>query len=161
MAARLLIAGAASALFLATALAALAADPHANAHGAEAPVHEITLDHGRKWATDAPLRDGMTQIREALEQNHEALRKGALGEAQYAQLGATLEKNVASIVANCKLSPEADANLHAVIADLANAADAMRSASAMNRTEGAQKAIGAVNLYGRYFDHPGWKPLGG
>ena len=62
-----------------------------------------------------------------------------------------------SPTASCR--PEADANLHVVVAELANAADAMRSATPMSRIEGAQKAVNAVNLYGRYFDHPGWKPI--
>ncbi|HSN21571.1 MAG TPA: hypothetical protein VLS49_12885 [Usitatibacter sp.] len=159
MTARLFIAGAASALLLATALPALAADPHAHSQGAEPPAHGITLDHGRKWATDAPLREGMGNIREALERRHAALAKGALDAAAYAELGAVIEKNVASIVANCKLGPEADANLHVVVAQLVDAADSMRSPSGMKRIEGAQKAMGAVDLYGRYFDHPGWKPL--
>ena len=154
----MLIAGVLSALFLASAVPALAVEPHA--HDGAAAAHGITLDQGRKWATDAPLREGMSRIRAALARSHAALTKGTLGDAGYAQLGDAIEKNVASIVANCKLSPEADANLHVVVAELANAADAMRSASAMQRAEGAQRAVNAVNLYGRYFDHPGWQPLG-
>ena len=153
----MLIAGALSALFLASTVPALAVEPHA--HDGAAPAHSITLDHGRKWTTDAPLREGMSGIRDALAQKHEALRKGTLDDAGYAQLGDAIEKNVASIVANCKLPPEADANLHVVIAQLAGAADALRAASPMERAEGAQKAMQAVSLYGRYFDHPGWKPL--
>src|SRR5512135_2395136 len=102
----MLIAGALSALFLASTVPALAVEPHA--HDGAAPAHSITLDHGRKWTTDAPLREGMSGIRDALAQKHEALRKGTLDDAGYAQLGDAIEKNVASIVANCKLSPEAD-----------------------------------------------------
>jgi len=157
MTTRYLIAGALSALFLAAAAPTLAVEPHS--HDGQAPAHALGLDHGRKWATDAPLRDGMTQIRDALAKNHAALTKGNLGDAGYAALGDTIEKNVASIVEHCKLSPEADANLHVVIAELAAAADAMRSGPAMQRLEGAQKAVNAVNLYGRYFDHPGWTPI--
>ncbi len=44
--------------------AALAADTHAHGHGA-APA-KLQLDHGKKWATDAPLRRGMEAIREAV-----------------------------------------------------------------------------------------------
>ena len=147
----------AASLALAAAVPALSVEPHA--HDGQPPVHELTLDHGSKWATDAPLREGMSRIRAALAGKHAAMSNGTLDDAGYAELGDTIEKNVASIVANCKLSPEADANLHVVVAELANAADAMRSATPMSRIEGAQKAVNAVNLYGRYFDHPGWKPI--
>ena len=147
----------AASLAFAAGAPALAVEPHS--HDAAAPVHELTLDHGGKWATDAPLREGMSRIRAALAGKHAAMKKGTLDDAGYAELGDAIEKNVASIVANCKLSPEADANLHVVIAELANAADAMRGAAPMTRIEGAQKAVNAVNLYGRYFDHPGWKPI--
>jgi hypothetical protein len=132
-------------------------EPHS--HDGPAPLHQLSLDHGRKWATDAPLREGMEQIRAALAQRHAGLKKGTLGDAQYAQLGDAIERNVASIVANCKLAPEADANLHVVVVQLVDAADALKGTSAMGRAEGAQKAMTALNLYGRYFDHPGWKPL--
>lgn len=145
------------AALLALAAPAFAVEPHA--HDGATPVHELSLDHGRKWATDGPLREGMERIREALARQHQELGKGTLSEAAYAELGDAIEKNVAAIVANCKLSPEADANLHIVIAQLVGAADAMKGPSPMGRAEAAQKATAALALYGRYFDHPGWKPL--
>ena len=151
------IAGALSALFLAAAAPALAADAHS--HGAEPPAHKITLDHGRKWATDAPLREGMGEIRQALARQLAAVKKGTMSDAGYAELGATIEKNVGSIVAKCKLSPEADANLHVIVGELVGAADELKAGPAANHEEAARKAMNAVNLYGRYFDHPGWKPL--
>jgi hypothetical protein len=157
MTTRHLIAGALSALFLAAAAPTLAVEPHA--HDGAAPAHKITLDHGRKWATDAPLREGMTEIRKALARQHAAVKKGTMSDAGYAELGAAIEKNVASIVANCKLSPEADANLHVIVAELVGAADELKAGAAASHEAAARKAMNAVNLYGRYFDHPGWKPL--
>ena len=151
------IAGALSALYLASAVPALAAEPHA--HDGAAAAHGITLDQGRKWATDAPLREGMSQIRATLARQHPEVGAGAPGAAQYEALAATIEKNVASIVQNCKLSPEADRNLHVVVAELVAATDDLRGKSSAAPAEGVHRAVAAVNLYGRYFDHPGWKPL--
>jgi hypothetical protein len=154
---RTVVAAALAASLIALSAPALAADAHS--HGAESPARKITLDHGRKWATDAPLREGMAEIRKALARQHAAVKKGTMGDAGYAALGATIEKNVASIVANCKLSPEADANLHVIIAELTGAADDLQGGPTASHEEAARKAMNAVNLYGRYFDHPGWKPL--
>lgn len=153
------ITGALAALCLASALPALAAEPHAHGQEAQPPAHEITLDQGKKWATDAPLREGMSAIRAALEQKHPEVLANKMSPADYAALGATIEKNVGSIVANCKLPPEADANLHVVVAQLVSAADDLQGKSKVAPAEGVHKAVRAVNLYRRYFDHPGFKPL--
>lgn len=132
--------------------ATLAAEEHA--HGAAAPAHAMTLDHGRRWQTDAPLRTGMAEIRAALVK-----KRPEAGAAEYAALGTTIEKNVGSIVANCKLPPEADRNLHVVVAELLSAADDLRGKFAASPADGFHKAVRAANLYGQYFDHPGWKPI--
>ena len=153
----MLIAGALSALFLASAVPALAVEPHA--HDGAAAAHGITLDQGRKWATDAPLREGMSQIRAALAEHHPEVGAGAPSAAQYEALAGTIEKSVASIVQNCKLAPQADRNLHVVVAELVAATDDLRGKSSATPAEGIHRAVAAVNLYGRYFDHPGWKPL--
>ena len=119
----------------------------------------LQLDHGRKWATDAPLRKGMGDIRQALEARHKAIHKGTLDAAGYRELGAVIESRVAGIVSDCKLPPEADANLHIVVAELVAAADALQGRSAEKPSKGAGRAVAAANAYGRHFDHPGWKPL--
>jgi hypothetical protein len=149
---------------LATAIIALsaptiAAEEHSHGASAEAPAHAITLDNGRRWQTDAPLREGMAEIRSALVKKHPEVGARDTSAAEYAALGATIEKNVGSIVANCKLSPEADRNLHVVVAELVSAADDLQGKSRAKPAEGLHKAVRAVNLYGRYFDHPGWKPI--
>lgn len=131
-------------------------DSHSQeAHAAPA---KLTLDHGRKWATDEPLRRHMGEIRAALSEKRHAIHKGALDAEGAKQLGATIEKGVAGIVADCKLPPEADANLHLVVADLVSAADILQGRSKEEKAaHGATKAVHAVNQYGKYFDHPGWK----
>jgi len=143
----------------AACLPAFAAEERSHGASAPADAHAITLDNGRRWQTDAALRTGMAEIRGALAKRHREAVGGKMSAAEYAALGATIEKNVASIVANCKLPPEADRNLHVVVAQLVSAADDLRGKSNASPTEGFHKAVGAANLYGRYFDHPGWKPI--
>ena len=55
--------------------------------------------------------------------------------------------------------PTDDANLHLIVAELLAGADAMQGKSKTTPAAGAAQAVRAVNQYGRYFDHAGWKPL--
>jgi hypothetical protein len=151
----LLAAAVAAGLALAPVAVLYAADTHQ--HGA-APA-KLTLDHGKRWATDAPLRTGMSTIRGALAPKLPAIHKGALTPAEYQALGGTVEAQVAEIVATCKLEPAADANLHLIVADLVAGADAMQGKSRSKPAAGAAQVVRALDQYGRYFDHPGWKPL--
>lgn len=135
---------------------ALAADSHAHAAGAPTT---LSLDHGKKWATDAPLRKSMLEIRTALAARQEGIHKGTLTPGDYKALGTAIETQVATIVAECKLEPAADANLHLIVAELIAGADAMQGKSTTKPAKGAVQAVQAVNRYGEYFDHPGWKAL--
>jgi hypothetical protein len=165
------LAAAAVALALGAAAPAFAADAHslaeaapavvsdAHSHAAGAPV-KLALDHGRKWTTDAPLRQRMGEIRALMATELGPIHAGKLSPERYRQLGAAVEEKVAAIVAECKLPPEADAMLHLVVADLVAGADIMQGKAHGTPAEGAHKIVTAANAYGRYFDHAGWKPLG-
>ena len=140
---------------------ALAADEHHGHeahHGAEGPA-KLTLDHGRKWPTDAPLRDHMSAIRTALAAQLHGIHENTLKPEEFAALGATVEQRVGRIVAECKLDPKADAMLHIVVADLVAGADEMQGKGDLAPRVGAHKAAMALNAYGKHFRHPGWKPL--
>lgn len=145
-----------AALTLAVAGNTLAAEPHQHAAGEPAT---LTLDHGRKWATDEPLRNGMNEIRSAFAAKQEAIHAGKLTPAEHKALGGVAEAQVANIVAQCKLEPAADANLHLIIAELVAGADALQGKSPATPAAGATQVVHAMNEYGRYFDHPGWLPL--
>ena len=128
-------------------------------HSAAAP-HQLTLNQGRKWATDAPLRAGMERIRGLVEPKLGAAHAGQLTPAQYRELAMQVETEVGGIVANCKLEPKADAMLHLVIADIGAGTDAMAGKSAkLPPAEGLVKVAQAVNAYGGHFDHPRFKPI--
>ncbi|MEJ8836750.1 hypothetical protein [Ramlibacter sp. AN1133] len=70
-----------------------------------------------------------------------------------------IEGEVGTIVANCKLPPQPDAALHAILSELLAGTGAMAG-----RTPGADRAHGlvqvaaAVNDHGRSFEHPGFRP---
>jgi hypothetical protein len=144
---------------LALSTSAIAATPHSHAGHASAPA-KLALDHGRKWATDEPLRQGMNEIRALVAAKLEAIHTGKMSAGDYTALGAAVEQKVGTIVATCKLPPEADAMLHLIVADMLAGTEAMQGKSKDKPLAGAHKVVTAANNYGRYFDHPGWKPLG-
>lgn len=70
-----------------------------------------------------------------------------------------MDEQVGYIVANYKLSPEADAKLHVILADLIAGSDLMKGADKAKSREGAVKIIGALQIYPKCFEHPGWRGL--
>ena len=89
-----------------------------------------------------------------------AVRAGTFPDAAYARLGETVEGQIGYIVRNCKLDPEADAVLHAVIAELSAGADIVTGkAAAASRSEGVVQLVKGLDSYGGHFSHPGWKAV--
>ena len=151
---------AASVLALATATTVRAQHDPAHQHDSSAAaITKLQLDGERKWPTDASLRSGVAAIHAAFESDHPAIHAGTETDAQYEVLAGRIEAQVNSIVANCKLPPEADANLHYVIADLLQGVSLMRGQDPKRtRHDGAALVHGALRAYGKYFDDPAFKP---
>lgn len=143
-------------LAMAAWIAASAQETHSHAKfQAGAAVAQMTLDEGRKWATDAPLRSGMAAIQKAFATNHPAIHAGTETDAQYESLAGRIESEVNAIVASCHLPPAADANLHYVIADLLQGVAAMRgNVPGSVRHDGAALVHGALLAYAAHFDDP-------
>ena len=135
-----------------------AADMHKHDHGAAPAKPE--LNNGKKWETDAPLRQGMENIRKHMDASLHDIHEGKLSVAKYGELAKKVNGEVGGIVANCKLEPKADAQLHLVIADIGEGIEAMEGkAKKVKRQAGAIKVVGALEKYGSFFDHPGWQPI--
>ena len=132
---------------------ALAAGGHS--HGAGTV--ELTLNHGRKWPTDEPLRTAMSGIRTELAAVLEGIHTNTLPTPGYERLASAIEAQVDDAVANCKLPEDADAQLHVVLAEILEGIEWMRGAE---RQAGAVKVVQALDAYGKHFDHAGWRPLG-
>lgn len=143
------------AALLAAGSYAAAAESHTHNAGT---MTELTLDHGAKWATDAPLRKGMTAIRGAVAGALEPIHRGGFTTAQYDQLADRIEGEVHAITRDCRLPEQVDAQFHLVLAEMMQGVDEMRG-SAPKRSQGAVRMVQALDAYGRHFDHPGWKPL--
>lgn len=147
--------------FAAGSAAAAPADEHTHAHhGAGTPlVSQLQLNQGQRWATDASLRAGMASIREAFDADHPRIHAGQQTDAQYDALAKKIETQVDRIVAQCKLAPDADAQLHFVVGDLLQAVGLMRGSDPQrSRHDGAALVHGALRAYPKFFDDPSWQP---
>lgn len=149
---------AAAALALGFSTHAIAQETHT--HGPDAGVYGLTLNAGQRWATDEHLRKAMGRIRSGMNASLQDIHQSRLVDASYGALAETVNAEVGYIVSNCKLEPRADAQLHLLIAEIIEGADAMAGKrTQLKRQQGAVKVIGALENYGTYFDDPGWKPL--
>jgi len=133
-----------AAMALCLAAVGTAAHDHDHSHDSAAPA-QLTLNHGKKWPSDAALRQGMERIRAAY---------GA--QLASVQLAARIDEQIAYLVSNCKLDRETDAMLHLVLADLIAGADTLRERPAA-REEGMARISKALQDYAGHFEHPGWQ----
>ncbi|MBZ0088549.1 MAG: DnrO protein [Thermomonas sp.] len=107
----------------------------------------------QRWATDAPLRAGMREIRAATgilvhyQAGHLDARRG---NAAVARIDAAIK----DMIANCKLAPQADAALHGLLAKFMAGADAVRAGRFTQAELTAMQA--ALARYPQLFNDPGW-----
>ena len=131
------------------ATAVVAAD-HSHSHS---PAATAAPSAGR-MATDAALRQGMEGIRTTMVA---ALAKRP-GPADYPRMANDVEAGIDRITATCKLDPEADARLHLVLARMIDGIGHLRGTD--KQQAGVALILGALDEYGRGFDHPGWVGFG-
>lgn len=105
----------------------------------------------QRYATDAPLRKGMSSILA----NVEALghyEHGHMGPEQAKLLATRIEDDVNGIIRDCRLPPEADAALHAIIVPLLTQARALKAEP--TKLEAIPPMRAALADYERLFDDP-------
>lgn len=147
-------------LTAASGQAVLAAEEHQ--HGeSSAAVQKLELNAGKKWATDAALRQAMDEINQAMAKALPLIHKNRLSDTDYAALAATINQSVAYAIEHCKLDAKADAMLHLVIGELTAGAEIMEGKTTAARHEGAVRVRRALDAYGKYFQHPNWRVAGG
>lgn len=144
--------------------AATPAPDHAQHASEAAPAPQHAHDHAQhaagatptpaqRWATDAPLRKGMADIRGAVQAlGHYEM--GHMGPEQALQQVATIEQSIGYLIANCKLDPQADAALHGIIGQFGQGIAALKA----NPQDLAAIATlrSALQEYPRLFADPDW-----
>lgn len=135
-------------------LAAIAALPAQAQHSHQHPAPAVAqATPAQRWATDAPLRTGMAKIRTAVDalQHYE---RGHMGPEQAVELATQVQQQIAYLVANCKLEPQADAALHVIIAELGAGAQALKDNPADLAAIPPMRQ--ALQHYPRQFNDPTW-----
>ncbi|MBK9446027.1 MAG: hypothetical protein IPO00_08005 [Betaproteobacteria bacterium] len=162
---KLLLLGAICMSIAGASIAAAPAAPgpaHKHEHGAatSTPAATLQLNAGRKWETDAPLRQAMASIRQEMAAALHDIHENRLSAKGYGKLAQKVETEVGNMIANCKLGTQADEQLHIVITDLLGGAERMAGkVKGAKRQNGAVQVIGALEKYATYFDDAGFKPI--
>jgi hypothetical protein len=124
-----------------------------DAHDTHAVVGGASLapPEGKLWPTDEALRLGMSRIQGAVEQA--AAGPQPLSRESAAKLAGVIEENVAYLIENCRLAPEPDAALHALIGRMMTAAHQLKDAPSSSEPALTQLA-GVLRDYRGTFDPP-------
>lgn len=133
-----------------------ATEPAAHA-GHKATDLLLRLNAGAKWQGDDNMMSGMNAIRSSISPLVPAIHAKTLPADDYKRLATDIQGQVDFMVANCKLSPEADEQFHIVLAQVLDGISVMEAGP--DREAGAVRIVTALNSYGEYFTHPGWQPL--
>ena len=140
----------AGALLAAPAMAQSAAH---HDHAAHAGHDAQPQASAQRWATDAPLRAGMRNLREATETLN-PYEMGHLDDTQRDNAVEKIDAAIKDMFANCKLKPEADAALHGLLAKFIAGANAAR-AGKFGKAELAPMQD-ALAQYPQLFDDRDW-----
>jgi len=116
-------------------------------------VSELSLDHGKKWQTDAPLRRGMQHINDAVMHAVPAYHDDTLSKSEADELAGQINAQIEYMIANCKLEPAADATLHVLIGKLLTGAASLENDPLSS--QGLPHIVSTLHQYSEYFAHPG------
>lgn len=127
---------------------------------------ELKLNQGKKWETDRALRQGMRNIRSATDNAMQSAHTSPghhLEKPQAESLAKQVNQQVEHIFAECKLSAEADAVLHGLLADMLQAAQLLKEPVGSDRHSVQQTRLQALlsiqkslDLYPQYFNDSEW-----
>jgi hypothetical protein len=138
-------------------VASAASEEHSHdGHGAGDTV--LMLDAGNKWHGDDSLRKAMGEIRVAMASRLGEIHENKLPASEYKSLADSIQGQVDYMIENCNLPVAEDEQLHVVVNQIVEGIEEMEEGS--QPRSGAVKIVKAHNLYGKYFVHPGWQPLG-
>ncbi|MCW3147064.1 DnrO protein [Stutzerimonas stutzeri] len=129
-----------------------AATPH-HEHGHAQPL--LRPANGQQWATDAALREGMTRIHEAVDAALAQAPDEGLNDAQARDLQQAIDAAAAYLTGNCRLAPEPDAALHALLGQLLQGAEALGDRHAREAALG--QVIASLQQYSELFSEPRWR----
>ncbi len=142
-------------LLLSASSFSVIAEQHQHHHKQQSA--ELVLNQGEKWRIDSSLHLGMSKIKQELQTNLKQIHHDKFTAKQYQTLALQLDQHLGFLFENCQLAPEADAQLHVLLARIIKGADKMKHAA--DKKQGAVLVIQALQDYPRYFNDANWQAL--
>ena len=148
----------AAVMFVFAAASAVATPPQVHEahtdqdHAAHAAAGSVAIPATR-WATDAPLREGMRRVHAALDELRH-YEMGHMPPNMALERAVTIEDAITFMFTHCKLAPDPDKALHSILVPLLSAAQRLKNNPKDVAAVAAMRS--AVENYPRYFDDAQW-----
>ena len=140
--------------------APLQADQAHHHHAADDDVLSmLVLNDGAKWPVDTVLSEVMLRLRAQLLTHLDDIHHKRFTASQYQQFSQVLQQETNHIVANCKLTPEADAQFHLVLAAMMQSQQAMAASELATQRQGAVRLLRTLQRYPEYFNDDAFLPI--
>lgn len=128
-------------------------------HGDDEVLSLLVLNQGAKWPVDEVLSAAMLRLRAGLVRNLDAIHHKHFSTPQYQQLAKKLQQEINHIVANCDLTPEADAQFHLILAAMLQSQQAMAAGDEARQRQGAVHLFNALQRYPEFFKDDVFLPI--
>lgn len=133
---------------------------HAEHLGEDGGLSQLSLNDGKKWATDAPLRREMGKIRKLVSDKKSSVQKDNLSDENYTKLAGQIHGSIMTMFKECKLPADADANLHIVLAEMLAGVSGMKGEiKEVSRAQGYDQVLQSLNAYQSHFEDKKFKPI--
>jgi hypothetical protein len=110
----------------------------------------------QKLEAEAPLRQAMGDLNKAVMQALPLIHEERFSKENYQTLANTVGQAVEQVMADSSLAQLTNPKVTRLLSDLMGGAELMEEAASDDRHAGVEKVKGALNDYGRNFEHPGW-----
>lgn len=117
--------------------------------------NQLVLNDGKKWQTDAALRQGMQTIRDLIMPLTMRSTEQSINAEQAKKIALGVKEQVNYLINNCKLDAKADAVLHTLIADLLKGSELLTQQTP--DAQGIAIIQEVLHTYPQYFEHPNWE----
>ena len=140
-----------------TSLTSGLAAEHAHPAHSKTNSANLTLDHGKKWATDLPLRQSMEKISQLMNSNMSIIHNNKMSDSEFKKLGQQIHAQTNNIFKNCKLSPKADQMLHEILIPILKAEKVyLGTEKSLSKHDATLSVMSSLESYGKYFNHKDW-----
>lgn len=119
----------------------------------------VWAEPAAKLPTDEVVRQEMQTIRDLTLDVHTLVTHRRMPPAEALSYNAKVQASVARIEAGTTLTGEAREEIGKLASDIARGARAVAREDEMDPIDGIVTIDESLTVYGRRFDHPGWKPL--